>query len=695
MTRGVSLRTLGTAEVRDADGRELAVPVTQPKRLALLAYLVLATPTGFHRRDTLLAMFWPESDTDRARGALRQAVRYLRRLVGEGVIVSRGEEELGIAPGSLWCDALELRRALERGDDAEALALYAGELLPGLFVTGAPGFEGWITGERARLSAGAAAAAARVSHARRLVPLDPACVIVEPLENRTGVAEFDILGKMTADWIAQALATASDVSVSSSGGAGAGTAVGGAYYLAGNELRFAVRVADLATGRLLPGPEPVTVDRATPLEAMDELGRRVLACVAPLVSRDAGHARHASRPPTYVAYRAYLDGLERFTRGDWAASLAHFRNASALEPDYALPRIVAAIAHWNLGELHSAMAAARDAQQHAHTVGRFERAVLAMVLAWLRGDWAAAYDAARIQAELAPGSIPHFGLAEEARRLGRVREARTILSRLDPTRGELKEFVFYAVELTTAHHMLGDHAGELEAAVRAHELHGDHPVARLLEVRARAALGQVDAVERLLAEGLASPDRREPRPGALLREAALELQAHGHGAAAVPLFAESAAWYAGQVGAVENGVAMRRGLARALYLAGRLDESDRELLGLADGSGDAAPVAFHHAHLQGHLDEGYLAVIAARRGRMDAVEHWRGRLEAMQRPFLFGSSSLWLAAVAAVLGEPERAVSLLRRAFADGLPREMFLHTDPHLALLRGYQPFDSLVRPR
>jgi hypothetical protein len=33
------------------------------KGAALLTYLAIATPRGFHRRDTLLALLWPELDS--------------------------------------------------------------------------------------------------------------------------------------------------------------------------------------------------------------------------------------------------------------------------------------------------------------------------------------------------------------------------------------------------------------------------------------------------------------------------------------------------------------------------------------------------------------------------------------------------------------------------------------------------------
>lgn len=155
----IRIRTLGTAELQDDEGSEIRSVLTGSKRLALFTYLVLARPRGFHRRDKLLAVFWPELDSERARPALSQAVHLLRRSFGHDVIDSRGDE-LGISAGAVWCDALAFESALEAGDAAGALELYGGELLPGLFVTEAPEFERWLDGERSRL-AGLAATAVR------------------------------------------------------------------------------------------------------------------------------------------------------------------------------------------------------------------------------------------------------------------------------------------------------------------------------------------------------------------------------------------------------------------------------------------------------------------------------------------------------------------------------------------------------
>jgi DNA-binding SARP family transcriptional activator len=155
----IRFRALGAPDLRRVDGQELRSILAQPKRFALFTYLALATPGGFQRRDVLLAMFWPEFDSDHAHNALRQAVHHLRQALGTEILVNRGAEELGLDPARTWCDAARFEVALAEGETAEALELYRGDLLPGFFVSGAPEFERWLDAERARLRERAAAAA--------------------------------------------------------------------------------------------------------------------------------------------------------------------------------------------------------------------------------------------------------------------------------------------------------------------------------------------------------------------------------------------------------------------------------------------------------------------------------------------------------------------------------------------------------
>jgi TolB-like protein/DNA-binding SARP family transcriptional activator len=155
----VEFSILGGVRLRAADGREVDTLLAQPKRLALLAYLTLARAPGLIRRDTLLALFWPEHDQKSARHALSQALHFLRRALGADVIMSRGADEVGLDIQHIQCDVIEFERALEADDADAALSLYRGELLAGFHLSEAPDFERWLDGERARLQARASAAA--------------------------------------------------------------------------------------------------------------------------------------------------------------------------------------------------------------------------------------------------------------------------------------------------------------------------------------------------------------------------------------------------------------------------------------------------------------------------------------------------------------------------------------------------------
>src|SRR5687768_1834137 len=100
----IHLRTLGGLELQGGDPREMRALLTQPKRVALLVYLAVATPRGYHRRDTLLALFWPEKDPGHARNSLRQAVHALREALGADILDSRGPQELGLSWSRFSCD---------------------------------------------------------------------------------------------------------------------------------------------------------------------------------------------------------------------------------------------------------------------------------------------------------------------------------------------------------------------------------------------------------------------------------------------------------------------------------------------------------------------------------------------------------------------------------------------------------------
>lgn len=147
----IRLHTLGSTRLLADDGSEGARVLTQPKPLALLAYLAVADPGAFQRRDTLLALFWPEHDEKHARWALNQTARRLRNELGTSIIASRGADAIGVDPDVVWCDAVVLEQACASGDWSTAVQLYRGEFLDGLHVADCAELAQWMDARRARL----------------------------------------------------------------------------------------------------------------------------------------------------------------------------------------------------------------------------------------------------------------------------------------------------------------------------------------------------------------------------------------------------------------------------------------------------------------------------------------------------------------------------------------------------------------
>ncbi len=186
------LTLIGSPSLVDQDGKDVRAVLAQPKRLALLVYLAAAQPAGFHQRDALLALFWPDFSQEAARAALNRAVYYLRQALGAEVIESRGDA-IAIDRSLLRADVFEIEEALARGDTDTALTLCRGDLLAGFHVDDAAEFEQWLDAERQRLSGrvarsaiDAATAAERSGDLERAVALGrEACRLLpysEPLQ---------------------------------------------------------------------------------------------------------------------------------------------------------------------------------------------------------------------------------------------------------------------------------------------------------------------------------------------------------------------------------------------------------------------------------------------------------------------------------------------------------------------------------
>ena len=140
----IQLITFGGLRAAD-DGSELHWLLAQHSRAALFVYLALERRV---QRESLTAIFWPESDTESARHALRQSLYQLRKTVGSEWVDSRAHEL--VVTGEIRCDALDFTHALEQGDLDSAVRLYTGPFLDGVHLVDLKPWENWVDARRAQ-----------------------------------------------------------------------------------------------------------------------------------------------------------------------------------------------------------------------------------------------------------------------------------------------------------------------------------------------------------------------------------------------------------------------------------------------------------------------------------------------------------------------------------------------------------------
>ena len=180
------LATFGGVSLRPVGGNSGAEQKSLPRRGLAVLVLLAAGPASGVSRDTVVAYLWPESDEERARGALRQTLFALRRDLGRPDLLLGGPD-LILNPAALTSDVRELHIARAAGDLERVVELQAGPFLDGFHLPGVPEFEHWVDRQRIEYAAWAAVAlqslargaATRGDHPaaaewwRRLVAADP------------------------------------------------------------------------------------------------------------------------------------------------------------------------------------------------------------------------------------------------------------------------------------------------------------------------------------------------------------------------------------------------------------------------------------------------------------------------------------------------------------------------------------------
>jgi TolB-like protein/tetratricopeptide (TPR) repeat protein len=532
-------------------------------------------------------------------------------------------------------------------------------------------------------------------------------VVVLPFENHTGDAALAPLARMASDWITQGLSYIEGIEVVPSwsvliaqrGGApldggepnalqnlarstGAGLVVSGAYYRQGSSLQFQAMITDVVENRIVAALEPVRGDLSSPMEVVDTVRQRVLGAIA--LNVDSAHATGMlQRAPLYEAYREFILGFELFLTDDEAA-LHHFVRAAEIDPRNPLPLAYASYLWHIAGEHDRAEVALRTVLEQREAFTPFGRHFLDGFAAYISHRYAQA--------------LRHM---VEAERLA-PRDPMTVhwvgsLSRFtnEPHKA-LEAYAKFPVQPWGSHplgdwwvsfqcmalHTLGKHELELTVSREAIASQPGWRWPRVAEVAALAALGRVDEAVSAAERYLVDPDMVD-WAGDVLLEGAAELRAHGHREASVRLADRAVSWCETQPETTRPSGGWIGPHADALRHAERWQEAADILRPVVQGGSNESAIIGVFGGLAGRLGDREVA--------MEASE----ALRRLDDPHLFGRHTYRRACIAAVLGEREDAMALLRQAIAEGIGYGSYLHIEIDLESLWDDPEFIELLRPK
>jgi tetratricopeptide (TPR) repeat protein len=528
--------------------------------------------------------------------------------------------------------------------------------------------------------------------------LEPNRIVVAPFDNRTGDPALDTLGVLTADLIAQRFtetgtAEAVPMEREQTGREsrileyarqrGAGLVLSGATYLDGEALRLQARLVDAATGDLIYAFEPVTATRDAAAEGIDELRDRVVAAVAAHVLIQDVDIAFMNPPSSFEAFQAFRRGFESFGDYKFEEAIAHHERGLEMDPGFHVARMWVAYAYANIGDHEKAKHELSILDKNLVQMTPLEQAfVQSQKSLLLDRDYPAAMRALRRALEIAPRlEWLRADIAWRALDMNLPGEAIAALEPMLDTSlsGHALFDSIVPGLLAEAHHTLGNYERELEYANLGLEHFPEESDFYFAKVRALAAMGQAEAANDVIEEFRRAQTVRWS-VGWLMMEAARELRAHGHREESDTMAVRSVEWYENHP---PEDAWEGRFFGAALWSAGRVDEAEELAVKWAARGPSEGRWAVRRA------------INAATKGDDETARQISENLAAGDDPRARAQRIYWQGAIAAHLGEKERAVALLAEAFSRGHRFEVHVHQVISWEPLWDYPPFQELIRPK
>ncbi|MGD1147281.1 MAG: protein kinase [Thermoanaerobaculaceae bacterium] len=532
---------------------------------------------------------------------------------------------------------------------------------------------------------------------------DPKSIVVAVFENRTGDASLDSVGQQIADALTNDLLKTGElkvavnpVAVNRRGEAGgdpllrlaqatrSALVVSGTYDLRGDQLEVQARVVDPWHGTVVYTAAPLRCARADPLSALEPLRQHVTGAVAWGFDRKQRANWNGYHPPRYDALLEFRLGQAEYGQ-NMASALVHYEKAAALDPEFYEARLTRVDTLYEGGQFEEA---AKELALLEANVGRMMPAERLNVQYWRAELDGRRLDSLAINREMAALSgFPEdfqLGIGIEEMGLNRPGEAIRDLSISRSDSDALEHAIDYApaVCLAEAYHMNRDYEGALKVAREGKSRFPGVLSFYSDEAGALAALGRLEEVEKVIEACEATQGGfRVGTPGYVMRVAAEELRAHGHREASLKMAERAVAWYRARL--ASEAAKYQRSLMAALYLSERWAEEKVVAEALLAKDPDDIDM------------RGWVGTAAAHLGNVAQARRIDEEFAALTRPYLYGKHTYFRACIAAQLDEKDRAVALLRDAFAQGFKFIVDIHRDLDLEPLWGYPPFEELIKPK
>lgn len=525
-------------------------------------------------------------------------------------------------------------------------------------------------------------------------------IAVIPYQNNTNDPTLDVVGEMAADWIIQGMMNLEETQVVSyqtirdviqhtdpvremkfrqafQRQTGAQKIIRGTYYRQGEQLIFQSQIIDVATGNVDFVLPEITGDHIEVMDLVNELRQRVLGYFS-MVKDKILLLEH--KPPKYEAYKAYLEAYSHFGT-DYDQSRRLCDRAIAIDSSFLWPYLTVAGSYYNQGNTRSLDSVIAVVHRRFRQLSDYERDYLEWAKTMSTSDLIDDYQLIKPIYARDPKNLRiNYLMGYSTSMLNKPAEAVSYFSLIDPADLQVQYPAQTWWHLVYVYNLIRLDSLYQAAEVLHHipeELASLAYYYRLSDLYMRSA--QEDQLELLI-------NRMENRqlPETLICNLHVYISMRYRMQQDI---ARHKQWAARAINKIRSQPETLPGkkelLAGAYYFT---DEFDKAL-----------PVYLERVRT-GNITWYYLARIGsiyARLGQTDQAREVIRQLETLDAQETIGEFRYAVALVYSLLGEKEKAVDHMKRAFRSGFGFTSSRYRDGFEFLpLYGYPPFESFVRP-